>query len=201
MKRTGNVVTTDAYGPDGEHLVEIRLRLPVREMPAFLNHFYVVPRKDNLKGSERYKGLGKQMLCKTITTLVDQKQLKPTTMLQLDAAGGWAPKGFTSTDTEESLDARLAPYPNLLKELAYNAKIDGRAVTREDKAIYVESMRLNNKLVEYYKTYGFKVVRDDGTSALMEGPIEGILKACQSGGRRTKTRRQRTSRTSRRRME
>jgi hypothetical protein len=201
VTQTGNMVEASIIdSSDGEELAELVLLLPSKHRSVpFLNHFYVVSRVEKRKGSEKHKGLGKRLLCETITKLIDEEKLKPDDNIELDASGGSAPEGFKSTESEKSLDTFLAKYPKALSDLAHDAKREEREITVEDKGRLAEAIRQNHKLIAYYsKTYGFSVVEDSGQSARMRGTIQGILNACKSGGQRRKTRGRRKATRTRR---
>jgi hypothetical protein len=190
VKQTGRLVEANTYDEDGSTIVEINIRLPKPNDPkAFLAHFYVVPRLEKMKGREKYKGVGKKALCKVIGGLVEEKKLTPETMIELDASGGTVPEGFTTTESEESLDKFLASYPSALADLNHDVKLEKREITIQDKARLAEAIRQNHRLIAYYKTYGLTVVEDKGESARMTGTIGRILSACQTGGARRKTHR------------
>lgn len=200
VKQTGRLVEANTYDEDGSTIVEINIRLPKPNDPkAFLAHFYVVPRLEKMKGREKYKGIGKKALCKLISGLVEEKKLTPETVIELDASGGTVPDGFTSTESEESLDKFLASYPSALADLSHDVKLEKRTMTVMDKARLVEAIRQNHRLIAYYKTYGLNVVEDKGESARMTGTIGGILSACQTGGKKTRRRRKGSKPKSRRR--
>jgi hypothetical protein len=114
-------------------------------------------------------------------------------------------------ESEEALDKFLASYPTAFAILNKTIKTS-QWMARElpdrvqysdadrikDKAREVEGIRQNQRLVAYYKTYGFKVVpgRDQGDRTPMKGTVGGILSACgrkPTGGKKTR-RRQRTRR-------
>jgi hypothetical protein len=195
VESRGRLVSATLYGSDRQRLAIVKLRLPGGGNPnAFLSSFYVFPRLEKAPGREQYKGLGKYLMCAVITKLVADGTLTPKTILELQASGGTVPDGFTSSESEESLDAFLAPYPSALADLKHDVvTLSKRTITREDKARLAESIRQNHRLVAYYTAYGFRVVADYGESANMSGTIDGILSACKSGGKR-KTRRRRTLR-------
>ncbi len=200
VTQTGNMVDASINSSDGKTLAELVLLLPSKNRSVpFLNHFYVLPRLEKEKGSEKYKGLGKRLLCETITKLIGEKKLELEDNIELDASGGSAPEDFTSTESEEDLDTFLAEYPKVLSDLAHDAKLEKREITVEDKARLAEAIRQNHKLIAYYtNTYGFEVVEDSGQSARMRGTIQGILSACKSGGQRRKTRGRRKATRTRR---
>jgi hypothetical protein len=188
VKQTGRIVEANTYDEDGSTIVEINIRLPGQSDPkAFLQHFYVVPRLEKMKGREKYKGVGKKALCKVIKQLKDEDKLKPETVIELEASGGTVPDDFTSTESEESLDKFLAQFPRALEELIRDVKLEKREITIQDKARLAEAIRQNHRLIAYYKTYGLTVVEDKGESARMTGTIGGILSACQkTGGKKTR---------------
>lgn len=182
-------------------IINVEIRLPRKDNPnAVLETFFVFPRAWEEEGKEKYKGEGKKSLCKVIQQLIDEKKLTPKTGIELEASGGKASKDFTSTESEKELDAFLAKYPKALeilnkiiktnqwlaRELPDRPYTDADKV--KDKARLAEDIRQNQRLVAYYKTYGFTVVpgKDEGNRTPMTGTIGGILSACQTGGKKTR---------------
>ena len=202
VEQTGRLVEANTYDENGNHIINIEIRLPGKDTPnAFLETFFVFPRTRQEKGSEKYKGEGKRALCKVIKQLVSEKKIEEKTVIELEASGGKAAKGFTSTESEESLNEFLSKYPTALKYLNESIrrnewmaeKLPDRPYTAadrvKDKARLAEDIRQNQRLVAYYKTYGFTVVpgKDEGNRTPMTGTIGGILSACQkTGGKKTR---------------
>lgn len=200
VKQNGIRVEASINSTGREKLAHLLLRLPSQGSPfAYLNQFYVVSRVEKEKCSEQHKGLGKRLLCETIGWLINEKLLKPETNIKLEASGGCASEEFTSTESEETLNAFLTKYPKAMEDLKKDANREKREITIEDKARLAEAIRQNHRLIAYYtKTYGFEVDEDFGECARMSGTIQGILNACKSGGKRKKTRGRRKATRTRR---
>lgn len=165
--------------------------------------FYVNPRK--VKTSVRdYKGLGKAMLCAVVNKLIQDGRLQSTDEIELEASGGNCSKEDQAGRTEslEEMETFLNKYEGLLESIRnYYREEEGREeLRREDILDTYCNVLANQKLVVYYKTFGFNPIpgQDQGWVTGMKGDVSGIVSACSpKGGRKTKTRRQRRSRRQR----
>jgi hypothetical protein len=98
------------------------------------------------------------MLCLAIRTLLEDQNLSPETPLRLEACGGKCDESKTRAvlrDTSErELDAFLAGFPASLAEVEAR---EGRKATLEEKAELKCEYDENQRLVSYYRRYGFSV--------------------------------------------
>jgi hypothetical protein len=208
---------------DGTILVSVHLNLPGPDSggAAYLKDFYVLPRRNT--GTREYAGEGKKALCFLINKLVSDGVLKEEDAIQLDAIASQR-SPLPPIDISESTDTlkkELDPYPSLKKK-AVVTTLSRKMTPGPGKGAWipvpvenpsedqrrgviiplVQTLRANRKLVAYYETYGFKVVRgkDEGTVTKMRGTIGEILNKCNPTGaaRKTKTRRRRQRNRTRR---
>lgn len=201
----------------GNIMVEVVLELPANGKPAYLERFFVLPRKyaETPADTQKHKGAGKKALCFLINKLVTEKKLEASDVIQLHAEATRQPSAPAAPESLESLRAFLKRYPGTEAKLFPKTRLTkvGRQwkqapVTYTDEERlqglkqFVDDARQNHKLIAYYETYGFNVVPggDEGTRTLMRGTIGGILGACgkpTGAARKTRTRRNQRSRTRR----
>jgi len=182
VKVTGDRSVVARIFEDDEDLAYLQLSFPTSRRPyAFLHSFYVYPRLNKKPDSAKYKGMGKRLLCFVIARMIDENRLRPDTSIELEASGGTLPENFVSSESERSLDSFLSAYPIAVTDMQHDVEqVQKRTVTRADKANLAERIRQNHRLIAYYETYGFKVVKDDGEAARMSGTIAGILDECHT---------------------
>lgn len=183
-----------------DNLADMSMTLPnprTRE-GGFLHTFYVNPRKVNTS-VRGYKGLGKAMLCAVVNKLIQDGRLQSTDEIELEASGGNCSKEdqLAIDKPSEEIEAFLGTYEGLLESIRdYYRDTEGReepvALRREDILDTYCNVLANQKLVAYYKTFGFKPIagQDHGWVTGMKGSVSGILKACvPTGGKKTRRRR------------
>lgn len=172
----------------GEKAANISFSLPrKRRSHAFLHMF-----------ESSQKGLGKKMFCALITHLVGSGALREDTEVRLQASGGSCSHD-EHTESEESIDAYLTEYPDLRRDVEHDAMLEKRAPTYEEKAHAVCASRANDKLIAYYRRYGFEVIEKFGTYADMTSTVSKIMAECgrPGGGRTRRTKRSLSSRARR----
>ncbi len=119
------------------------------------------------------KGLGKELVCLGLRTLIDNRIIKNSkeTKFKLEAGGGECNDNKEIKMTEEDIYNFLQKFP----ENAKNKK------TKKERKNEVCAIIANLKLVEYYKTWGLRITnKEDGRAILMEGKMTNVLKkVCQ----------------------
>ena len=174
-----------------DDLAEMMMTLPNprTRQGGFLHTFYVIPRKAD-PASKEYKGLGKAMLCAVINKLIQDGRLQSTDEIELEASGGNSTPAQQkalreSGMTDEEMKASLKKYKGLLGDLeSYCREAEDREIEREDLVVTICNINENQRLVEYYKTYGFTQIpgEDRGFVTGMKGKVSGILSACSPKG-------------------
>ncbi len=152
-----------------------------------LNEFYVYPSNSVYTTSEEkrlVKGLGKKMICHAIRILIVKRSITPDAILTLEASGGEAEEKVTKDImekyTETELDKILSEFPDTIRDLEYDSKLEGRKITFNDKATLYCAYLQNQKLVDYYKTYGLQVEDDtDMSYTKMSGKVSDIIRTCK----------------------
>ena len=169
---------------------------------GFIHSFYVLPRvyKFSKEEQQEVKGLGKELICAVFGRLMKQGKLTATDKIGLEASGGSPTKEQVDAvvKSEEELIKELERFPGFVEDLKKYYKIDDEGMTfQRYLARGVATIRENDRLVEYYKTYGFKVVKDNVPNATeMVGTVQGIMSTCGAlakGGRKTRRRRHKRS--------
>lgn len=193
MSREGTAVTGTVWNADATKvLARLRVRLPTEDRSAlFINSFYVYGRTTPTEFTDEEKtagkGLGKLMLC----ALISHLKLKDGTPVDLEASGGAVPPGYTSGASEAEIDAFLAKYPRVVRDLEHDARVAKLpAPSLAMKETAYGSILENQRLLRYYQGYGFTVVgEDEGYSARMRSTVGHILSTCGKAGGDRKTRR------------
>ena len=175
------------------HIARLYLSWSTGAPGVMLHGLYVYTHPSTVQGAsaspeERHatRGLGKRMMCLAIRTLTEEKSLRLETPLRLEACGGKCDDRKTRAvlrDTSErELDAFLARFPASLAEFERHV---GRKATLEEKAELKCEYDENQRLVSYYRRYGFSE-EPLGEALLLYTPmlttLGAALRACRATG-------------------
>ena len=115
-------------------------------------------------------------MCLAIRTLLDVEHLSPETPIRLEASGGRCDSEKVAAalrdNDEHELDAALAHFPSAVSDFEDDY---GRPPNRREKAKMMCEYDENQRLVDYYRRYGFKEEPTDGGPYLSFTPMRSTL--------------------------
>jgi hypothetical protein len=160
---------------------------------VMLHSFYVYTHPSTLHGeaaspNERIAtvGLGRRMMCLAVRVLLSTENLSPETPFRLEASGGKCDhlkiRAVLLRHDEHELDSFLKRHQAALDAFADDY---GRLPTLEEKATMKCEYDENQRLVAYYKRYGFMEDEVSEISDLNYTPMHctlgAALDACDAG--------------------
>lgn len=142
----------------------------------------------NATGEEKkaLKGIGKQMIKTAIMTGLADKKLTLEQKIKVCASGGRYTEeevGVYMKDPKDTMVAFEKQFPDAFRKLYDNVqtRVEIGCISAEEatKEIIKTCCQIinNNKLVEYYKKYGFQQVGENGVAVMMETTIQKIVES------------------------
>lgn len=148
---------------------------------SFLHAFYIYPNNyPKLTTSvekETFKGMGILMLCIALSMGLRRGYIKKDTNIYLEADGGLCP------DPNNMLKNRNKILDIVKNKYKYDLKELNEDYAYDDEGLYYWYCLCvgNEKLVNYYKTLGFKVIDDDRCrGVLMKSTIKEVFNKCDN---------------------
>jgi len=179
-----------AFRLTSEAIAELLLSYNTKNNTATLHAFYVHPvsSRDATSAEKRaVKGLGKRMLCHALRVLLSSGSITPATRLSLEASGGRFDDEMVErmmhSHSEDDIDAFLTNFPTSKTNLMEDLRMDWADIPLREKAALRCMYDENQRLVQYYKTYGLRVLPTDKSEhdvsyEPMQGTVHDILRAC-----------------------
>ena len=182
-----------AFRQTSETIAELLLSYSTKQNNATLHAFYVHPvgSSDATSAEKRaVKGLGKRMLCSALRRLLTRGSITPSAQLSLEASGGRFDDDMVDRmmqlHTEADINAFLSNFPISMTNLIDDLRLDWMDIPLREKAALRCMYDENQKLVQYYKTYGLQVLpidesEHDVSYEPMQGTVHDVMKACDDG--------------------
>jgi hypothetical protein len=157
------------------------LNIFVRPDELYIASFYVFPAvyksvslKEELDGT---KGIGKDLLCKSINLCIELYGYKD--QISLTSSAELINPVTYGVSYEEAMQFFKENHPKtyvILKE-----EYEEDLISKKDIVSRYFKVLENYKLVDYYKTYGFVITNDkNGNSIEMEADTKDVLKNCKT---------------------